>query len=84
MLFQNQPNPFLRGTTIRFWLPEAGRADIIVTDITGKAVKLYNGFYDAGYHEIKVKAEELRGYGMYFYSLRTADYIDTRQMIYLE
>ena len=84
VLYQNQPNPFLKGTTIRFWLPEAGRADIVVTDITGKAVKLYSGLYDAGHHEIEVKAEELRGYGMYFYSLRTADYIDTRQMIYLE
>ncbi|MCO6488812.1 MAG: DUF11 domain-containing protein, partial [Phaeodactylibacter sp.] len=84
VLYQNQPNPFLRNTTIRFWLPEAGQAEIVVTDLTGKAVKRYRGLYDAGFHEIEVKPEELRGYGMYFYSLRTADYIETRQMIYLE
>ena len=83
-LFQNEPNPFAEQTTIRFWLPETEEIELSVYDLTGKEVKVLKGMYDAGYHEVQLNQEDLSSYGMFFYTLRTASFVDTKQMINLK
>ncbi|MCG8326227.1 MAG: T9SS type A sorting domain-containing protein [Chitinophagales bacterium] len=83
-LHQNKPNPFFNQTTISFWLPEAGEANLTVYDISGKELKVVDGYYDAGYHEVEIQRNEVPSFGVYFYTLRTGTFIDTKQMILLE
>ena len=83
-LFQNKPNPFYSGTEISFYLPNDGKAELVIYDVTGKELKSVKGMFDAGYHEIEIERNELPSYGVYFYTLRTGSFMDTKQMILLE
>lgn len=48
-LLSNYPNPFNPSTTISYTLPEAGRASLVVYDITGRKVcQLLSGYLPAG------------------------------------
>lgn len=52
-LAPNVPNPFNPSTTLRFELPDAGRARVVVFDLAGKLVRtLADGPYAAGRHEV--------------------------------
>jgi hypothetical protein len=83
-LFQNEPNPFAEQTTIRFWLPETDQIELSVYDLTGREVKVFSGMYEAGYHQVQLDQEDFHSYGMFFYTLRTASFVDTKQMINLK
>lgn len=49
LLYENSPNPFTSSTTVRFWLPEAGRVRLEVLDVTGRIVAtLVDGAMPAG------------------------------------
>jgi len=51
-LHPNQPNPFNPRTTIRFELPAAGTARLVVYDVAGRPVRvLVDGGLSAGAHE---------------------------------
>jgi hypothetical protein len=51
-LYPNQPNPFNPQTTLRFDLPEAGRARLVVYDVAGRQVRiLVDGERTAGSNE---------------------------------
>lgn len=74
MLYQNAPNPFTGLTTIRFYLPEAQQAKIIITDIQGRTLHLMEDLYEGGIHEIPLAlAEKLNGPGIYLCKLVTVD-----------
>lgn len=47
-LFQNEPNPFNRGTAIQFILPTAQHATFKFYDVTGKEIDVINGEYKEG------------------------------------
>ncbi len=47
-LFQNEPNPFNRGTAIQFILPTAQHASFKFYDVTGKQLDEINGDYKEG------------------------------------
>jgi len=83
-LHQNRPNPFSNHTIISFWLPETSEAQLKIYDLSGKEVKVIEGMYEAGEHRIEIQRAELPSYGMYFYSLRTGKFFDTKQMILIE
>lgn len=55
------PNPFDRGTTIDFSLPEAGTVNLTIVDATGRVVGqlLENSQQTAGRHQIEWGAEAL-------------------------
>ncbi|MDX1407788.1 MAG: T9SS type A sorting domain-containing protein, partial [Saprospiraceae bacterium] len=80
-LFQNEPNPFTRATTIGFNLPEAGAVKLTVTDVTGRTVHVVEQTFAAGYHEIMLKADALPGAGMMYYTLEANDFSATKKMI---
>ncbi len=47
------PNPFTPGTSLHFVMPDAGRADLAVYDVSGRLVRrLVGGTLPAGSHEI--------------------------------
>ncbi len=59
-LFQNLPNPFSNQTTIPFCIPETGVVRLIVTDLTGKEVRvLANQKLPAGSHRFDLDASQL-------------------------
>lgn len=82
-LYQNVPNPFRQQTYIGFDLPADMQADLIIFDQLGKMVKTYNGDFTRGYNRIEIPQQSLSA-GVYYYTLRTADFADTKSMIILE
>jgi hypothetical protein len=83
-LSQNYPNPFNPSTTISFNLPESGKVTLKIYNIIGKEIKtLVEGYREAGIHTFNFNAE---GYpsGMYFYSLSTNGFTETKKMLFMK
>lgn len=80
-LYQNYPNPFNPSTKINFSLPENTNVKLIVYDINGREVdvlvneNLKAGNYNADWHPVNLSS------GVYFYTLKTNSFIDTKKMI---
>jgi hypothetical protein len=82
-LENNYPNPFNPQTKIRFYLPERIFVRLKIFDILGCEVNLlFNEEIEAGYHEIVFDGNGLPS-GVYFYSLQTSKFIETKKMILL-
>ncbi len=82
-LSQNYPNPFNPSTTIRYGLPERSIATLIVFNTLGQQVALLqNGEQNAGYHEVRFDGSGLSS-GVYFYRLRTGDFVETKRFLLL-
>ena len=80
ILTQNYPNPFSHTTTIAFKLEKAASVQIDIIDISGKKVReLVSGQYGVGEQEVQFNREGLKS-GMYFYTIKAGDKIDTRRM----
>ncbi len=80
-LSQNFPNPFNPSTVINYDLPKAADVQLELYDITGKTVmRVVNEKQDAGYYSVKLNASQLSS-GVYFYSLRTNDFLNTKRML---
>ncbi|MCT4688511.1 tail fiber domain-containing protein [Vallitalea sp.] len=81
MLFNNMPNPVKEKTTIKCYLPKSFiQAEIMICDLQGKQVKLYNSF-QAGENTIEVNAAELYE-GMFIYTLIVdSKIIDSKRMV---
>lgn len=84
VLYQNTPNPFADETFIGFILPEKGPVTIKILDITGKTLKILQGDFDKGYHEIKVKRHDLGGQGLLYYQVESGAFSATRKMILID
>ena len=80
----NFPNPFNAETTIRFYLPEATRAEIVVYNIVGqKVVTLRDEFMAAGFHNLKWAAGDFAS-GVYLYQLKAGGAVETRKMVLIK
>jgi hypothetical protein len=76
----NAPNPFRRGTTIRYALPEKADVRLVVYDLLGRRVAtLADGLQRAGRHRVRFEAADMPG-GVYVYRLRSGDFTETRTM----
>lgn len=83
MLHQNFPNPFNPVTTIRYHIPSASHVTLTVHDLLGKEISvLSDGQQEAGLHSVDFNASTLSS-GMYFYTLRSGRYSETRKLILL-
>lgn len=79
-LEQNYPNPFNPGTNIKYSLPESGFVSLRVYDLSGKeAAVLINEEQRAGTYEYKFNAVHLTS-GVYFYTIQTPNFSQTRKM----
>jgi hypothetical protein len=84
-LFQNRPNPFSKETVIGFRLPEAGKAQLTITDATGKLVKMLETTCEKGYNEFRLTRDEMGvGTGILYYRLAAGADTATRMMILTE
>ena len=79
-LYQNVPNPFNSQTVIGFDLPKEMQAELIVFDQLGRAVRTFKGNYSQGYNQVELPRATL-GAGVYYYTLRTEDFAQTKSMI---
>jgi hypothetical protein len=82
MLYNNYPNPFNPTTNIKFDLPENTILSLIVYDINGREVKrlVDNKTYAAGKYLAEFNAQDLSS-GVYFYSLRTDKFFQTKKLV---
>lgn len=79
-LDQNVPNPFGGVTTIGFYLPEAGDAELSIHDAYGQLIWKQQKQYSAGEQRYRLDQLALPA-GVYYYTLRSGDYTATRSMV---
>jgi len=83
VLRQNTPNPFSDETSVGFYLPKAAKGILTIRDTKGSLIYRVDGTYSKGENKIVLKQAELRASGVLYYTLETADFIDTKKMILL-
>ena len=88
-LQQNFPNPFNPSTEIRFDLPSEGYVNLSVYNMAGQKVRnLRSSSMEPGYHAIIWDGTNDGGSkvstGMYFYSIQTDGFQDTKKMLFLK
>ena len=81
LLLQNLPNPFHAATRIQFILDQAEKFRIRITDLSGKTIWMQEGMGKAGENYLLVRASDLKGAGLYYYSLELKYLIHTQKMI---
>lgn len=88
-LEQNYPNPFNPSTKIKFSVPAVGTlrttfVQLKVYDVLGNVVAtLVNEFKQAGSYEAEFDASAFSS-GVYFYQLKTTDFIGAKKMILIK
>ncbi len=84
-LGQNYPNPFNPITNISFSVPEESVVEINVYDVSGRLILnlIDNVKYAQGIYSVKFDGNSLPS-GMYYYRLKTKDYIETRKMVLIK
>ncbi|MAJ72693.1 hypothetical protein CMK13_06780 [Candidatus Poribacteria bacterium] len=93
-LRQNYPNPFNPETWIPFDLSQEGEVKITIYDLAGHQVRLlpmgrkpagiYHSQQRSAYWDGKTETGESVASGVYFYSIQTEDYRETRRMVILK
>ncbi|MDX1699814.1 MAG: T9SS type A sorting domain-containing protein, partial [Melioribacteraceae bacterium] len=83
-LKQNYPNPFNPTTQISFSIPSTDVVTLKIYDVLGQEVKtLLNEEMSAGTYEFTFNASNLSS-GLYFYTLKSGDYVSTLKMMLLK
>lgn len=79
-LEQNYPNPFNPTTAIRYQLSVAGMTTLTVYDMLGReAAVLVNEAKEAGSYAVRFDGSRLSS-GIYFYTLRSGSFSNTKKM----
>jgi hypothetical protein len=89
MLAQNYPNPFNPSTRIEYGLPEATELRISIYDLLGnKVVELVNARQAAGHYTVEWNGRDTHGAevatGIYFYELRSEQFMAKRKMFFIK
>ncbi len=85
-LLQNQPNPFRRGTLIRYELASWGPVDLLILDVRGRLVRAVRSqISQPGRYELAWDGRDDQGRhvsaGLYFYRLSTPGFSETRKLL---
>ncbi|HTR82695.1 MAG TPA: T9SS type A sorting domain-containing protein, partial [Bacteroidota bacterium] len=82
ILGQNYPNPFNPETSIEFAVPATGHTTLKVYNMLGQEIAtLVNGNIEAGVlNRVSFKGSNFPS-GMYFYTLRSGNFVDTKKML---
>jgi len=82
-LSQNYPNPFNPSTNISYQLKEDGFVNLTIYNSIGESIsELVNQRQEQGNYSIEFNASNLPS-GIYFYSIQTENFTDTKKMILL-
>ncbi len=82
-LEQNYPNPFNPATKFRYSISHAGNVTLRVFDILGReVVTLVNGERSAGEYTVHWDASAMSS-GVYFYTMRMDNFVETKKMLLL-
>jgi len=83
-LAQNYPNPFNPSTQISFAIPNSELVTLNIYDVLGKEVAtLVDGAQSAGSYTVSFDASKLSS-GIYFYTLKAGNFIETKKMILMK
>ncbi|MFA5405076.1 MAG: M28 family peptidase [Ignavibacteria bacterium] len=83
-LSQNYPNPFNPTTIIKFQIKDLRFTTLKIYDILGKEVAtLVNEKLKAGTYEVTFEGSNLAS-GIYFYQLKTDNFIETKKLILIK
>ena len=83
-LNQNYPNPFNPTTIISYSVPKSSLVTIKIYDILGRVVEtLVNEQKVPGNYKIIFNADKLSS-GVYFYGIRSSDFVSIKKMILLQ
>ncbi len=83
-LEQNYPNPFNPTTKIKFSIPQSGKTTLKVFNLLGNVVAtLIDDNLSAGTFEVDFNANNISS-GVYFYTLQTGAFVETKKMILLK
>jgi len=83
-LGQNAPNPFNPSTSIAYGLPRDGHVTITVRNLQGQLVEtLQNRFMPAGTHTVVWTPRGI-GSGVYFCTIESGGFVQTRKMLFLK
>ena len=88
-VFNAYPNPFNPITTLSYYLPNSAQVTIIIYDIYGRVINnFFNGFQESGHRSITWYAKNDSGRpvsaGVYFLTIETGDFTDTKKMVLLK
>lgn len=88
-LGQNYPNPFNPSTTVEYTLSKETVVSILIFDNSGRrVVSLVNERQAAGKHTIQWDGRDAQGIrlasGVYYYQLRTSEFVQTKRLIHLK
>ena len=84
-LYQNYPNPFNPSTKIIWQSPVGSHQTLKVFDVLGREIEtIVEGYYEAGFHSTLFTVNSSLPSGVYFYQLKSGDYVQTRKMIFLK
>ncbi len=84
LLEQNYPNPFNPETKINFSIPKSSNISIVVYDILGNEIEvLLKEFKKAGVYQTSFNGSNLPS-GIYFYTLSTDEFTETKKMTLLK
>jgi hypothetical protein len=89
ILFQNYPNPFNSQTVISFQIKTATKVKLEFYDILGKKIQtLVDDFKSTGYYSESWDGKDENGLqvptGIYFYRLKTNNYIQTKKLLIIK
>jgi hypothetical protein len=88
-LFQNNPNPVKKATTISFIVPQKEQISVEIRDLHGRLVKvLTNKEFSVGQHQISWNGKDLIGEtaanGIYFVILKSKSIVKTQKLTILK
>ena len=88
VLYQNYPNPFNPSTTIRYEIPQRGRVEIHIYNILGQQIgTLVDEEKDPGWYTVLWNGRNDEGLqvgsGVYFYRIRTGNFVGTKKLMLL-
>lgn len=82
-LDQNYPNPFNPSTIISYQIPKSKHVEISVFNSLGERIDvIVDEYKTAGNHYVSWNGKNIAS-GIYFYTIKTDEFRDTKKMIYL-
>jgi len=83
-LYENYPNPFNPSTSIRFSLPVASQVSLKIYNISGQVMTtLVDQQLSQGNHKFQWQAINMPS-GIYFYTLKSGSFMQTKRMLLLK